>query len=114
MKRDATLYLKDMLDQMEKAEGFIAGLSEEGFAKDEKTQYAVLRCIEVIGEAAKHVPAGIRKKYPKVPWRDMAGMRDKVIHFYFDVNVKRVWLALMEDIPAIQPILQMILKEIRE
>lgn len=103
MKRDISLYLKDMLENMEKAEKFTADMSYKDFIADEKTKYAIVRCIEIIGEAVKNVPESVRKKYNEVPWKDIAGMRDKVIHFYFGVKFKRVWLAVREDIPKIKP-----------
>jgi len=105
MNRDISIYLKDILDNMEKAENFIKDIDYEGFVKDEKTQYAVVRCIEIIGEATKHIPASIKRRYPQIPWNDMAGMRDKVIHFYFGVNYQKVWKTIKEDIPGIKPLI---------
>lgn len=67
--------------------------------KTKKTHYAVLKCIEIIGKTSKRVPDPIRNKYTEIPWKDMAGMRDKVIHFYFGVNLEIVWLTITEDIP---------------
>ena len=64
----------------------------EEFKSDEKTSYAIVRCIEIIGEATKQIPSEVRDKYPEIPWRDMAGMRDKRIHFYFGLDVKKIWL----------------------
>ena len=70
----------DIWDNMELAEGFVIGMSYEDFVNDIKTSHAVTRCIEIMGEAAKHVPESVRKKYPEIPWKDIAGMRDKIIH----------------------------------
>jgi uncharacterized protein with HEPN domain len=88
MTRDTRLYVKDILDSMETAERFIEDMTYEEFSRDTKTCYAVTRCIEIIGEAAKNVPAPVRKKHADIPWKQMAGMRDKVIHFYFGVNFR--------------------------
>ena len=90
MTRNADLYIKDILDNMGNAERFVEGMTRQEFSKDTKTAYAVTRCIEIIGEATKNVPAATRRKYPDIPWKQMAGMRDKVIHFYFGVNFERI------------------------
>jgi uncharacterized protein with HEPN domain len=112
MSRDAGLYIKDILDNMETAESFIENMTYEEFSKDIKTCYAVTRCIEIIGEATKNVPVAIRKGHPDIPWKQMAGMRDKVIHFYFGVNFQRVWLVVKKDIPTLKPPLKKILEDL--
>ena len=81
------------------------------FVKCEKTHFTVIRCIEIIGEAVKHVPPSFREKYPEIPWKDMAGMRDKVIHFYFGVNLESVWLTAINDIPDIKPLIEKVSEE---
>jgi uncharacterized protein with HEPN domain len=73
---------------------------------------AVIRCIEIIGEAVKHVPEVIRKRYSEIPWKDMAGMRDKVTHFYFGVNLEKVWLVLEKDTPQLKPVFERIFDEL--
>ena len=88
-ERNLVIYVKDMIENMEKSEIFVQDLNYEDFVSDEKTHYAVIRCIEIIGEAAKHIPQEIRKKYPEIPWKDMAGMRDKATHFYFGINLEK-------------------------
>jgi len=110
--RNLVLYVKDILQNMQDAEEFIQGLSYEEFARDKKTFNAVVRAIEVIGEAAKNVPNSVRRKYPAVLWREMAGMRDKVIHFYFGVNREAVWLAVKERIPTIRPLIEQVLRDL--
>lgn len=84
--RDYRLYVKDILDSAEAIEKFVEGMDFEAFRADDKTTSAVIRKFEIIGEAAKHVPEPIRDKYPTVPWKEMAGMRDKLIHFYMGVK----------------------------
>lgn len=111
MKRDISIYIKDVLENIERIEIFINGMDYDDFAHDEKTNYAVIRCIEIIGEAVKHIPHPFREKYPEIPWKDMAGMRDKVIHFYFGVNLESVWLTASKDIPEIRPLLENVLEE---
>jgi uncharacterized protein with HEPN domain len=100
-----------MLDNMQRAEEFIEGFNYNDFIKDEKTSFAVIRCIEIMGEASKHVPEHIRNSYPEIPWKDIAGMRDKLAHFYFGVNLERVWLVVKEDIPIIKPYIAKVLDE---
>lgn len=114
MKRDIALYIKDILRNMEKAEKFIKDITYDDFASDEKTNYAVIRCIEIIGEATKNVPDDIRVKYSDIPWKKMAGMRDKISHFYFGANMKKVWLAVNRDIPDIKPHIKKILRDIKK
>lgn len=111
MTRNIALYIKDILQNMQDAEEFIQRLSYEQFAKDKKTFNAVVRAIEVIGEAAKKIPPTVRGKYPSVPWKEMAGMRDKVIHFYFGVDKEAVWLVVKERIPALKPVMEQILRD---
>jgi len=112
MNRNIGLYLRDILQNMRDAEEFVLGLSYEQFALDKKTFNAVVRSIEIIGEAAKNVPDSIRSKYPAVPWKEMAGMRDKVIHFYFGVDREAVWLVVKERIPSIKLLIEQIVRDI--
>ena len=87
-KRKTRLYIKDIFEYMERAEKHLDKIEKDKFLQDNKTCDAVIRCIEVIGEATKNVPDNIRNKYPSIPWRDMAGMRDKIIHSYFVIALK--------------------------
>lgn len=109
MKRDISIYISDILENMKLAEYFVKGITYEEFVSDTKTNHAVIRCIEIMGEAAKHVPEDVRQKYPEIPWKDIAGMRDKIIHLYFRVSLEKVWLVLQEDIPALKPLIQKVL-----
>ena len=109
--RNYRLYLKDIFEAMSAAQVFVEGIDFEAFAGDDKTASAIVRKLEIIGEAAKNVPETIRQKYPQVPWRDMAGMRDRIIHAYFAVDYVVVWDTLKVDIPHLQPIIAQILEE---
>jgi len=114
MSRDISLYIKDILQNMQDAEEFIQGFSYDQFAGDKKTLNAVTRSIEVIGEAAKRVPDEIRTKYPFIPRKEMAGMRDKLIHSYFGVDREAVWLVVKARIPTLKPLIDPILRYLLE
>ena len=95
-------YIEDILDAIIKARSFIKGISFEKFQSDDKTIYAVIRALEVIGEATKRVPNNIRNQYPDIPWREMSSMRDKLIHDYFGIDLTVVWKTVTEDLPILE------------
>lgn len=84
----------------------------ETFKNDDMRTSAVIRKFEVIGEATKNIPENIRQKHPQIPWKDMAGMRDRLIHFYFGLKYDLVWNTIKVDIPKLKPLIAKILKEI--
>lgn len=90
------------------------GMSYEEFVQDEKAVFAVIRAIEIIGEAVKNIPDDVRKAYPEVPWKGMAGMRNKVIHEYFGVDLKVVWETIQERIPEVKLSFEKMLKDLQK
>lgn len=109
MKRIRLDYLKDILDAIRDIKSFIKGETYETFLKDNMRRNAVIRSLEIIGEAAKNIPDDLRDLYPDIPWKRMAGMRDKLIHGYFGVDYESVWSLITERISEIeQPIEQML------
>lgn len=105
-------YLQDMLDAISAAQQFTAGISFEDFEADQKTIFAVTRAIEIVGEATKSIPQSLRDAYPQIPWKSIAGMRDKVIHQYFGVNLQVLWDTVQQDLPALQPVIAQMLHDL--
>jgi uncharacterized protein with HEPN domain len=104
-------YLNDILDNIDKITGFVAGMTLDDFQKDEKTIYAVVRGLEIIGEASKKIPQNVREVYPDIAWREIMSMRDKLIHDYFGVNIIVVWKTIQEDLPVLRPAIHKIIQD---
>jgi uncharacterized protein with HEPN domain len=95
-------YLGDILDALEKIKGFIEGMSFKQFTADTKTSFAVVRAFEIVGEATKRLPAELKDRSRYLPWKEMAGMRDRLIHDYIGVDLLVVWRAATEEAPALE------------
>jgi len=104
-------YIEDILDAMVKAETLLADVDFAQFESDYRINFAVVRALEIIGEATKRLPEALREQYPDLPWKDMAGMRDRIIHGYDDINFRVVWDTVKIRIPTIKPKVKQILDD---
>jgi len=114
MREEFLDYLEDIVEAMNDALSFVEDMEYDDFVKDRKTIYAVVRALEIIGEAVKKIPEWVRNRYPEIPWREMAGMRDKLIHEYSGVNLRAVWDTVKNDIPNLKPSFDKILRDYRQ
>jgi uncharacterized protein with HEPN domain len=110
-KRDYGSYLEDIIEHMNYAEEFIRDMTVDEFKSDKKTVLSVTKCIEVVGEATKHIPDQIRERYPEIPWRDMAGIRDRLVHGYFKVDLSIVWTTVTIEFPELRSMLENVLAD---
>jgi uncharacterized protein with HEPN domain len=111
MSRDFKLYLDDIRESAEKVSRYTRGLSFDQFVGDEKTFDAVVRNLEIIGEATKHIPPDVRERYPEVEWRRIAGLRDVVIHEYFGIDDLILWDIIQNHVPRLLDQIRAILAE---
>jgi len=106
-------YITDIAKELERIEEFVEGMSYEEFKRDVKTVYAVIRCFEIIGEAVKNIPEDVRNSYPQIPWKRIAGMRDKLIHAYFGVDYEILWETVKRRVPEIKPLILEVLEDLK-
>ncbi len=109
MIRDDSVYLHHILDAINQIEEYAAGLDHEAFMSSRLVQDGVIRQIEIIGEATKNLTETVKDRHPEIPWKDIAGMRDKLIHQYFGVDLEAVWETVVHDLPAFKDVISSIL-----
>ncbi|MEK6756412.1 MAG: DUF86 domain-containing protein [Bacteroidota bacterium] len=112
MKKDDSVFLNHIVDGAKLIGEYLAGASRDGFVANRMLQDAVIRELEVIGEATKNISEDLRSKYPDIPWNKMSGMRDKLIHGYFGVDLDAVWDTATKDIPELAIRIESILRSI--
>ncbi len=110
--KDVKMFLLHILECIEAIEEYTQDMNREAFMEDRKTQDAVLRKLEIIGEAVKNIPHEFREKYPEIPWKQIAGTRDVLIHEYFGVDLELVWEIVERDLPELKEKIGRILKEL--
>ncbi|MFZ5994799.1 MAG: DUF86 domain-containing protein [Thermodesulfobacteriota bacterium] len=101
MQRDDIVYVRHILDAARKAIIFTQNRTREALDSDEMLSLSLVRLLEIIGEAANSVSVGFQEKYTQIPWKKMIGLRNRLIHGYFDINLDIVWDTIVEDLPPL-------------
>ena len=111
-ERDWRLFINDILECIERIEKYVSGLSYDDFIKDDKTKDAVVRNLEIIGEAANRIPMDIRERYKDIPWAQIVGLRHRLIHGYFVIDYDIVWNIISKEIPDLKIKIKEIFKDL--
>ena len=111
MKKKAEIFIRHILDEIEKIKKSLVNISKESFMKDSNLKDATVRRIEIIGEAVKNLPADYKNRHKNIPWKDIAGMRDKLMHHYFGVDFDKVWEVVQKDVPILKKEIEIIIRK---
>lgn len=114
MKRELGLFIEDILDSIKLIEKYIGGSSKESFGSNQKLKDSITRRLEIIGEAVKNIPNDFKEKYPEVPWKKISGLRDVIIHAYFDIDLDITWEIIKKDLPDLKGKILKIKKDLEE
>lgn len=109
MNKDPKIFLRHIIESIEWIEAYSKNLTKEDFFKSQQVQDALIRRVEIIGEAVKNLPGDFKEKHPSIPWQEIAGMRDVLIHEYFGVALNQVWVVISEDVPRLKQYISKIL-----
>ncbi len=109
MTKDPKVFLQHILGSIAQIERYVGGVEQEEFLKSAQLQDAVIRRLTIIGEATKNLPPELREKYTTIPWSDIAGMRDVLMHEYFGVDTELVWRTAQKDLPIFKKHIEEIL-----
>ncbi len=110
-KKDPKIFLEHILESIREIERHVKNMPEKKFMDDVKTQDAVIRRVEIIGEATKNLPSDFKRKNPKIEWREIASMRNKLIHEYFGIDLDLVWFVVNNDIPKLKKQIENLLEK---
>jgi len=108
MSKNFTIYLNDIREAINSIEIFVEGMTFEEFKNDDKTSSAVIRKFEIIGEATKNLPEDMKNQHSQIPWKEIAGMRNKLIHAYSEVDLKLVWMTIQQRLPELKSVIEKI------
>ena len=111
MKKDPLIFIEHILENIEDIESFTKGVDKKEFLGNKEKQNAVIRSLEIIGEAVKNIPQNIRAQHPKTPWKEIAGTRDKISHHYFGVDLELIWKIIEENLSELKKEMLIIKKE---
>ncbi|KQC13529.1 MAG: DUF86 domain-containing protein [Methanothrix sp.] len=113
MKKDPEVFLDHILECIDLIEDYSEGVTESEFMRSSSLQDMIARRIEIIGEAVKNLPEDLKREHPEIPWRDIAGLRDIVVHQYFGLDLELIWDVVEKDIPQLKPKISRIQDELR-
>ena len=113
-EKDPKVFLGHILESIERIEKYLRSFSEDDFYGDIKTQDAVIRRFQVIGEAVRHLTDGFKELHPVIVWKEMVGMRDKVVHDYFSIDLEILWDTVQQDLPSLKTVVEKLLKQLEK